>query len=71
MKFSIIIPTYNRANFIAKAISSVLNQSYEKWELIIVDDGSSDNTKDVIEEFISIDSRIKYIYRKNQLISIL
>jgi len=65
MKFSIIIPTYNRANFIAKAINSVLNQSYENWELIIVDDGSSDNTKDVIEEFMSIDSRIKYLYQVN------
>ena len=65
MKFSIIIPTYNRADFLANAIISVLNQSYENWELIIVDDGSTDNTKEIIKKFISQDSRIKYLYQNN------
>lgn len=63
MKFSIIIPTYNRAVFLPKAIESVLAQTYTDWELIIVDDGSTDNTKDVVAQYS--DSRIRYIYQDN------
>lgn len=63
MKFSIIIPTYNRAVFLPKAIESVLSQTYTDWELIIVDDGSTDNTKDVVSQYS--DSRIRYIYQDN------
>ena len=62
--FSIIIPTYNRASFIGSAIESVLEQAYENWELIIVDDGSTDNTKEVISQYL--DSRIQYHYQENQ-----
>ena len=57
--FSIVIPTYNRASFIGKAIGSVIGQLYKKWELIIVDDGSTDNTKEVVLSFN--DNRIRYI----------
>ena len=63
MRFSIIIPTYNRAAFLPKAIESVLNQTYTDWELIIVDDGSTDNTKKVVSQYG--DSRITYIYQEN------
>lgn len=63
MTFSIIIPTYNRAGFISKAIESVLVQTYTDWELIIVDDGSTDNTKDVVSRYK--DDRIRYIYQQN------
>ena len=62
--FSIIIPTYNRAAFITKAIKSVLEQTYNDWELIIIDDGSTDNTKDVIKQFEDV--RINYFFQKNQ-----
>lgn len=55
---SIIMPSYNTASYIAKTINSVLNQTYENWELIIVDDCSTDNTDEVIAPYLS-DSRIK------------
>lgn len=56
--FSIIIPTYNRANFIETAIISALNQDYKNFELIIVDDGSTDNTEEIIKTIK--DPKIKY-----------
>jgi glycosyltransferase involved in cell wall biosynthesis len=55
---SIIIPTYNRAQSLNRAIQSVLNQTYKNFELIIVDDGSKDNTEEVVKNFH--DNRIKY-----------
>jgi glycosyltransferase involved in cell wall biosynthesis len=64
-KVSIIIPTYNRANLLSRAIKSVLDQTFQDFELIIVDDGSTDNTKEVIERFQKKDSRIKYIFQEN------
>lgn len=57
---SIIMPSYNTGAFIKKTIQSVLNQSYENWELIIVDDCSTDNTDEVVLPFLN-DQRIRYI----------
>ena len=57
---SIIMPAYNRANIIKKAIDSVLNQTYTNFELIIVDDGSTDGTRDVLQNIS--DDRIKLIF---------
>lgn len=56
---SVIIPTFNRANVIGRAIESVLQQTYTEWELLIVDDGSLDNTRAIVESFQ--DDRIRYI----------
>ncbi len=63
-KVSVIIPTYNRAHFIAEAIQSVLDQTFTDFEIIVVDDGSTDNTKNVVDGFK--DPRIKYIYQENR-----
>lgn len=63
--FSVIIPTYNRATFIGKAISSVLSQSFADFELIIVDDASTDNTAEIVHSFE--DSRIIYIKNETNL----
>lgn len=57
---SIIMPSYNTAKFISETIKSVLAQTYTDWELIIVDDCSTDNTDEVVESFLP-DNRIKYI----------
>jgi hypothetical protein len=58
---SIITPSYKSAKFISQTIKSVLNQTYQDWEMIIVDDVSPDNSNEIIEEFIKKDSRIKLI----------
>ena len=65
MNFSIILPTYNREKFISKAIESVLKQSHQEWELIIIDDGSTDNTNEIIKKYTSKDDRVRYIFQEN------
>lgn len=63
LKFSVVIPTYNRSDFIGKTIKCFLNQSFKNFELLIIDDGSTDNTNQIIDQFS--DSRIKYFKIKN------
>jgi glycosyltransferase involved in cell wall biosynthesis len=62
--FSIILPTYNRAHMLAKAMDSVLAQTFKDWELIIVDDGSTDNTEDLVKSYS--DPRIHYHRQENR-----
>lgn len=62
---SVIIPTYNRADLLRKSIESVQNQTYEEWEIIIVDDCSTDGTEQVVKEFG--DFRIRYIRNEKNL----
>jgi glycosyltransferase involved in cell wall biosynthesis len=64
-KVSVIIPTYNRASAFLRALDSVLSQSFVDFEVIIVDDGSTDNTREVLGPYLTKDSRIKYLYREN------
>ena len=58
---SIITPTYNCAEFIGETIESVLAQTYQNWEMVIVDDQSQDDTEEVVRGYIQRDSRIKYV----------
>jgi glycosyltransferase involved in cell wall biosynthesis len=60
---SVVLPTYNRAQLLQRSVGSVLNQSFVDFELIIIDDNSTDNTFEVVKEFN--DSRIKYIRHEN------
>ncbi len=62
---SIIMPTYDRADFIGQGVNSVLAQTYTKFELLIVDDGSTDNTRDLLEPALA-DSRVRYFHQENQ-----
>ncbi len=64
MNISVVIPAYNHENYIGPAIDSVLSQTYQDFELIIVDDGSTDKTADVIKGYS--DKRIHYYYQENQ-----
>lgn len=65
---SIVMPTFNREKVIDNAIRSVLDQSHTNWKLIIIDDGSSDDTKSAVAPFLS-DVRIKYVYQENEGVS--
>jgi glycosyltransferase involved in cell wall biosynthesis len=60
---SIIIPTFNRAHLIAETLNSVLAQSYENWECIVVDDGSTDTTDQLMAQYLAKDSRFQYHQR--------
>lgn len=60
---SIIIPTYNRAHLIGETLDSVLVQTYTNWECIVVDDGSTDNTDEVVGDYLAKDQRFKYYHR--------
>lgn len=61
---SIIIPTFNYGKYISHAINSILNQTYKNYEILIVDDGSTDQTKNIVSSFNN--SKIKYVYQQNQ-----
>lgn len=63
---SVILPTFQRAHIISEAIESVRKQTYTSWELIIVDDGSTDNTAEIVKSYTEKDSRIIYFKQKNK-----
>lgn len=63
IKISVIIPTFNRALFLGAAIDSVLSQTYKNIELIVVDDGSNDNTKEILKSY---GDKLKYCFQENK-----
>ena len=69
MKYSVIIPLYNKAPYVRKALQSVCNQTYTDWELIVVNDGSSDNSLEVVKNFVDElkieDRRLKILSQEN------
>lgn len=62
---SIIIPTFNRSELLVDVLNSVLEQSYKNWECIVIDDGSTDDTEEVIQDYLANDSRFNYYKRPN------
>lgn len=69
MTFSIIIPVYNTAKYLRNCIENVLNQSYRDYEIILVDDGSTDGAEKICDEYAEKDARIKVIHKENGGIS--
>jgi GT2 family glycosyltransferase len=65
-RVSIIIPTYNYGHYLAEALESVIGQTCTDWECVIVDDGSTDNTRDVAHQYIARDPRFRYLHQKNR-----
>jgi glycosyltransferase involved in cell wall biosynthesis len=62
---TVIIPCYNYASYLPESVGSILKQTYKNWECLIIDDGSTDNTKEVAETLASKDPRIKYYLQRN------
>lgn len=64
--FSVIIPVYNRSHLLAETIQTVISQTYPNFEIIVVDDGSKEDIKKVIDDNFSNEKRIKYFYKQNE-----
>ena len=62
---SIIMPMHNSAKYIGEAITSVINQTYDNWELLVIDDVSNDNSCDIVREYIKRDNRIHLLFNDN------
>lgn len=67
---SIIVPCYNQAEYLDECLQSVLDQTYYNWECIIVNDGSSDNTEIVAQQWLNKDGRFKYSAKENAGLSL-
>ena len=68
IRFSVIIPLYNKANFVRKTIESILNQTFTGFEIVVVNDGSTDNSLDVVNEIS--DPRIRIFTKENGGVSV-
>ena len=68
--FSVIISTFNREKLLTRALNSLIEQIENDWEAIVVDDGSTDGTKELIEKILNIDKRFSYFFQENQGVGI-
>lgn len=68
-EITIILCTYNRANYIKSCLESVIEQTFANWELLVVDDGSADNTFDLVNPYLQNHSNIRYLKHKNRKLS--
>lgn len=66
---SVIVPVYNREHTISKCVNSILNQTYRNFELILIDDGSTDKSGDLCDDFSKQDSRVKVFHQENKGVS--
>jgi glycosyltransferase involved in cell wall biosynthesis len=66
---SVIVPCYNQARYLAQAVESVMHQTLDQWEVIIVNDGSNDNTREVATAFAQADPRVHYVEQGNRGVS--
>ena len=64
-KISVIVPCYNQAQYLDECLQSVLDQTYQNWECMIVNDGSPDHTAEIAQQWLQKDQRFKYIYKQN------
>lgn len=70
MFVSIVLPTYNRAALLPRAIDSVIRQSHREWELIVVDDGSTDDTISIVERYAHVEPRIQIITQEHRGVAV-
>ena len=70
IKVSIIIPAYNYANYIGECLDSVISQTFKDWECIIIDNGSTDNTAEILKTYTNKDNRIKYHFTDQKGVSL-
>ena len=67
---SIIIPIYNAEKYLSKCITSIIEQDYKNWELLLIDDGSKDNSSEICRNFVEKDLRIRYFCQSNSGVSV-
>jgi len=65
MKISVIVPVYNAERYISRCVDSILKQTYSDWELLLVDDGSKDNSLAILNDYGKKDSRIRTFHQEN------
>lgn len=63
---SVVVPTYNRAQLLPRALQSALGQTHASLEIIVVDDGSTDSTREAVSSITTADARVRYVYQTNQ-----